>query len=75
MHQWAVLGVGVENQAVAGFKVEKLVAMAVFDRSFQHVEQFYPDQIEAFKDAILINVLLPVKRLLLALSWLGFWRW
>lgn len=41
--------------------------------SYVNVNDF--DQIEAFKDAILINVLLPVKRFLLALPWLGFWRW
>ena len=35
----------------------------------EYVNVTYFDQIEAFKDAILINVLLPVKRFLLALPW------
>jgi len=35
-----------------------------------YVNLTYFDQIEAFKDAVLINVLLPAKRFLLALPWL-----
>jgi glycine betaine/proline transport system permease protein len=36
----------------------------------RYVNVTYFDQIEAFKDAILLNVLLPTKRFLLALPWL-----
>ena len=36
---WPVLGVGVEEQAIPRFQMEKLIAMTVFDLALQHIQQ------------------------------------
>ncbi len=62
--------IGLFLPAVQTYPKEAMLSTKTFWSDLvEYINVNYFDQIEAFKDAILLNVLLPVKRFLLALPW------
>lgn len=62
--------VGLILPAVQTYPKEAMLSSKTFWSDLvEHINVSYFDQIEAVKDAVLINLLLPVKRFLLALPW------
>lgn len=76
---WPVLGVLVAGYALAFAVPEtraypdglRLSTGAAFNRAVEWINLTYFDRLEAVKDALLLNLLIPVKRAMLALPWAG----